>query len=53
MTRLWLKDAIAGAMLAVFLTGCACLPLIAPYGIADLTNHPGLSGHHHQRSIEP
>jgi len=53
MAWLWIRDAIAGAALGLFVACCACLPLIAPYGIADLTDHPGLSGRHHQRSIEP
>lgn len=45
MTRLWIRDAIAGACLAIFITCCACLPLVAPFGIQDLFYHPGLHGH--------
>jgi len=32
----WVKDALAGFFLALFLACMACAPIVAPHGLADL-----------------
>ena len=41
----WLSSAIAGALFGLIIACCACLPLIAPYGVADLFSSTGQQGH--------
>lgn len=42
----WSSDVICGAIVAGIITALIiCLPVIAPYGITDLFDHPGLEAH--------